>query len=81
VIDLILGALGKDMTKYITHITVHPGEDCLFTVNFYKDDEYTGDACGAATLDEAMYISDMWASTGGVDWKQFYVWLNNNQEV
>jgi hypothetical protein len=69
---MVLLMKGKDMTKYATHIAVHPGEDCLFTVNFYKDDEYTGDACGAATFDEAMYISDMWASAGVVDWPQFY---------
>ncbi len=67
------------MTQYTTNITVHPGEDCIFTVNFYKDDEYTGDACGAQTLDEAMYISDMWASTGAVDWRQFYAWLQDKE--
>lgn len=58
-----------------THITIEFGAEVPFTVNFYRHNEYTGDACGAVTLAEAMFISDLWACTGEVDWNLFYKWL------
>lgn len=57
---------------YSTHVVIYPGEDYPFTVNFYKDEEYTGEACGALTFAEAMLISDLWAAAGEVDWHLFY---------
>ena len=60
------------MGRYTTHVVIRQGSDCPFTVNFYENQEYTGEACGALNFAEAMLISDMWASTGAVDWPQFY---------
>lgn len=68
-----------DHRPYSTHITIQPGADCPFTVNFYQDEEYTGDACGADSLAEAMFISDLWATTGEVDWWEVYNWAYQQQ--
>jgi hypothetical protein len=58
-----------------THIVIRQDDDCPFTVNFYEDEEYTGEAYGALTFAEAMLISDMWAADGFIDWSRVYAWL------